>query len=139
MTAPAPSISTPTGSPAIRAAQSFLNSRDYPTKANFKPLVVDGVSGPLTETALIKVYQYFAGVNTDGKFGPISKRAANTLRRGSTHQWWVRLLQSALNANGYKLAVDGDFGVGTEKAVRDFQSSRRITSDGIAGANTWEQ
>ena len=116
-----------------------MQSRDYPTKANFKPLVVDCVSGPLTETALIKVYQYFASVNTDGKFGPISKRAANTLRRGSTHQWWVRLLQSALNAKGYNLAVDGVFGNGTENAVRQYQRSRGITRDGIAGPKTWEQ
>ncbi|MCM2674109.1 N-acetylmuramoyl-L-alanine amidase [Alkalicoccobacillus plakortidis] len=123
----------------IAAAQEFLNSRSYPTKGKFEKLVVDGLAGRLTMDALVRVYQYFAGVGIDGKFGPQSKAAANTLRRGSTHQWWVRLLQSALNVKGYKLAVDGVFGAGTEKAVRDFQATQRITSDGIAGANTWER
>ncbi|MGN7309927.1 peptidoglycan-binding protein [Alkalicoccobacillus gibsonii] len=139
VTSPEPSIPTPTGSPAIRAAQEFANSRNYPTKANFKPLVVDGVSGPLTINALTRIYQYFASVGIDGKFGPQSKKAANTLHRGSTHQWWVRLLQSALNANGYSLAVDGVFGNGTENAVRQFQRSRKIAQDGIAGPDTWER
>ena len=125
--------------PYIAAAQAFLNSRSYPTKATFTKLVEDGIAGRHTLEALVRVYQYFAGVGIDGKFGPQSKAAANTLRRGSTHQWWVRLLQSALNVKGYKLVVDGNFGSATEQAVRAFQSARRITSDGIAGANTWEQ
>ena len=35
------------------------------------------------------------------------------------------------------LAVDGDFGGGTEKALKAFQTSVGLTSDGIAGPNTW--
>lgn len=47
---PAPSP-TPTPAPKpvvnqfIASAQSFLNSRDYPNKASFTPLVVDGITG----------------------------------------------------------------------------------------------
>ena len=123
----------------IASAQEFLNSRNYPTKAIFEELVVDGLAGRLTTNALVRVYQYFAGGGIDGKFGPKSKAAANTLRHGSAHQWWVRLLQSALNVKGYKLAVDGDFGSGTEQAVRSFQRAIGIGVDGIAGPNTWEQ
>lgn len=84
MTSPEPSIPTPTGSSAIRAAQEFANSRNYPTKANFNPLVVDGVSGPLTINASTRIYQYFASVTIDGKFGPQSKKFADILRRGHT-------------------------------------------------------
>ncbi|MDQ0206658.1 peptidoglycan-binding protein [Alkalicoccobacillus murimartini] len=136
-----PSILTPNGSVHIRAAQTFANSRDYPTraKANFKTLVVDGFAGPLTNNALIRIYQYFANVTIDGKYGPRSKRAANTLRRGTASQWWVRLLQSSLNAKGYKLSIDGSFGTATENAVISFQRSRNINVDGVAGPNTWGQ
>ncbi|MEY8751437.1 peptidoglycan recognition protein family protein [Alkalicoccobacillus gibsonii] len=144
---PSPTPTTPTPAPApkpvvnqfIANAQSFLNSRDYPNKASFTPLVVDGIAGPRTREALVRVYQYFAGVNIDGIFGPVSKRAANTLRRNSTHQWWVRLLQSALNTKGARIAVDGSFGPATDAAVRTFQRSAGIAVDGIAGPNTWER
>jgi peptidoglycan hydrolase-like protein with peptidoglycan-binding domain len=35
------------------------------------------------------------------------------------------------------IAVDGDFGPLTEQAVRDFQASEDIDSDGIVGPITW--
>ncbi|TSB45334.1 peptidoglycan recognition protein family protein [Alkalicoccobacillus porphyridii] len=136
---PTPQPPRPVTNQFIANAQTFLNSRSYPSKASFAPLVVDGIAGPRTTNALVRVYQYFASVSIDGIFGPRSKRAANTLRRGSTHQWWVRLLQSALNVKGARIAIDGSFGPATENAVRSFQRSSRITVDGIAGPNTWEK
>jgi peptidoglycan hydrolase-like protein with peptidoglycan-binding domain len=36
------------------------------------------------------------------------------------------------NPNG----VDGTFGAGTTSAVKQFQASKGLTADGIAGANT---
>lgn len=136
--APKPAKQTQTGSSHIRAAQSFANSRNYPTKARFTPLVVDGFNGPKTNDALTRIYQYFAGVAIDGVFGPQSRRNANTLRQGSTHKWWVHLLQSALNAKGATLAVDGAFGPATDSAVKTFQRGNRLVVDGIAGPDTWE-
>ena len=136
---PTPQPTRPIVNQFIGNAQTFLNSRNYPTKASFTQLVVDGIAGARTRSALVRIYQYFASVRIDGVFGPVSKRAANTLRKGSTHQWWVRLLQSALNTKGASLAIDGSFGPATETAVRTFQRSSGITVDGIAGANTWER
>ena len=50
----------------------------------------------------------------------------------------VTSLQIALVALGYPIAVDGEYGPGTEAAVRDFQSRNGLDVDGIAGPNTQE-
>lgn len=35
------------------------------------------------------------------------------------------------------MAIDGDFGPGTERFVKEFQSRVRLTADGVVGPNTW--
>ena len=65
---------------------------------------------------------------------PVSSPASTalpTLRRGAKGEE-VRIAQRAL-----KIAADGDFGPGTENAVRAFQRSRGLTPDGIIGPITW--
>lgn len=49
----------------------------------------------------------------------------------------VRQLQTRLNAWGYKLVVDGDFGPETLSAVTGFQSKHKLTVDGVVGPETW--
>ena len=48
----------------------------------------------------------------------------------------VRSIQTALNANGANLEVDGAFGPLTEAAVRAFQTDNGLTVDGIVGPQT---
>lgn len=49
----------------------------------------------------------------------------------------VRLLQERLQAAGfYRMRADGDFGDGTERAVRAFQRANLLAADGIAGPKT---
>ena len=55
------------------------------------------------------------------------------LRRGSTGDG-VKILQEALG-----ITADGDFGPGTEQALKDWQSENGLTVDGIAGPNTFEK
>lgn len=50
----------------------------------------------------------------------------------------VKLLQSTLDALGYQLSADGDFGTKTYNAVRSFQSAYGLGADGVAGPKTWE-
>jgi len=46
----------------------------------------------------------------------------------------VEYLQKSL---GGSLKVDGKFGPGTQKAVKDFQTSKSLKADGIVGPKTW--
>jgi murein L,D-transpeptidase YcbB/YkuD len=51
------------------AIQKFLNNR-YKNDKTFKPLTVDGKTGPNSQTELaIKKYQKEKGLDTDGKIG----------------------------------------------------------------------
>lgn len=46
----------------------------------------------------------------------------------------VRLIQKALG-----ITVDGDFGPGTDRALKDWQRRSGLTPDGIAGPNTYKK
>lgn len=65
--------------------------------------------------------------------------AARMLRRGMSGAD-VRTLQAALIAYGYSCGAagaDGDFGAGTEAALKQFQTRYSLGADGIAGKGTW--
>lgn len=54
----------------------------------------------------------------------------------------VEAMQAILIAKGYSCGTygsDGDFGENTEKAVRNFQTDRKISADGIVGEKTWAE
>lgn len=60
-----------------------------------------------------------------------------TLRMGATGQA-VKDLQSALKKAGfYEGPIDGGFGAQTKAAVIKLQQSKKMTSDGVVGPQTW--
>lgn len=61
--------------------------------------------------------------------------ASGMLRSGSSGAA-VRELQALLQRSGYSIAVDGDFGPATRRAVRDFQKDRGLEVDGVVGPKT---
>ena len=58
------------------------------------------------------------------------------LARGSKGDAVVQL-QTLLRDLNFAVAIDGDFGPGTEVAVTRFQSENSLTADGIVGPQTW--
>lgn len=64
-------------------------------------------------------------------------RNAPTIKKGASGDW-VKTAQGLLNARGFAVKVDGDFGPKTDKATRDLQ--RKIGAeliDGEWGPETW--
>ena len=136
-----PTISPGATGEAVRRLQRAL--RRTPDLA----LVVDGVFGAATETA-VKEFQQDAGLTVDGVVGPLTWAALPdggpmpTLQEGSTGDV-VRSLQQVLtNAapgqwNTTPGAIDGDFGPNTKASVQAFQTWGGVTADGVIGDQTW--
>ncbi len=131
---------TPTpydGSAGIKEVQSWLNS-NYGSG-----LSVDGVFGPLTNTALIRALQtvlnrqYGANLAVDGIFGSATKKSIRCLEICSQGDY-TRVLQGFLICRGLDTGgFDGDFGYMTKSAVLTFQTTANIDADGIAGPETF--
>ena len=49
----------------------------------------------------------------------------------------IKTLQYLLRARGHSVVVDGVFGTNTENAVKAFQASHGLVTDGIVGPLTW--
>ncbi len=67
---------------------------------------------------------------------PVSKMPV--YKRGSEGAEVSRLQERLKEIGFYKWRVDGDFGLGTEAAVRAFQEDNGLEVDGIVGPLTWE-
>ncbi|MFL6116690.1 MAG: peptidoglycan-binding protein [Catenulispora sp.] len=131
----------------VSTLQSLLNAHGH-------ALAVDGNFGPDT-LAAVKAFQAAAGLAVDGIVGPNTKTALYSnvgggapapvhltssscpadMKQGE-RDGCVTELQSLLNQNGARLAMDGIFGPATFGAVEDFQSANGLSVDGIVGPNT---
>ena len=136
-----PTISVGATGDAVRRLQRALHRTPNPS------LVVDGVFGPTTETA-VKQFQQGTGLVVDGTVGPLTWAALPngapmpTLREGSTGAV-VRSLQQVLSNgasgawNTAPGAIDGNFGANTKASVKAFQTWGGVTADGVVGDQTW--
>ena len=109
------------GSNTYDAVRSFQSSRG---------LTSDGIVGVNTKAAL------YSSIPTPSTQLDLRSTACPTLIRFGEVDGCVSTLQALLNAKGWSLTVDGDFGNNTLAAVKAFQTSRGLTADGIVGANT---
>lgn len=83
--------------------------------------------------------QGFSKQNVDGIAGPATLAGCPTLKKGAQGNI-TKLLQERLVKLGYNTnGVEGIFGSGTYAAVREFQNTRGLSSDGIVGQNSWRK
>ena len=118
----------------MRELQSLLKALGFYTSN------VDGAFGPVTEAA-VKRFQRQHGLTVDGWAGPqtMARLRANTgarLARGATGPEVVDLQRRLKSLGFYDGALGGNFGPGTDAAVRAFQRANGLTADGWAGAST---
>ncbi|MBD2314479.1 peptidoglycan-binding protein [Desertifilum sp. FACHB-1129] len=113
---------------AILAFQKLWNE-NHPTEK----ISEDGAYGPQTAKALNRApANGFSKAPWDNS--PRVLRLSRPMMEGSD----VVRLQEKLKATGIAVSTDGLFGVGTEKAVKEFQQKNNLKPDGIVGATTLE-
>ena len=102
-------------------------------------LETDGKFGPKTKKALLTVLQKALGV-TEDTFGERTVQALRekNLCRGSRGEM-VEALQMLLNCHGWPVAVDGSFGGETYRYLRKYQKTAGLTPDGVAGSHTFRK
>ncbi|MCI7736264.1 MAG: peptidoglycan-binding protein [Clostridiales bacterium] len=104
-------------------------------------LTADGIAGSGTQSKLESGRAVAADSGTDASGADSvgqtpSTGTLSTLRSGSKGGE-VLVLQQYLQSLGYlSTAPDGQFGSGTERAVKLFQEANGLTADGIAGPGT---
>ena len=159
-TTPTPTLKKGASGASVSEMQQLLKN------AGFDPGAIDGKFGPNTEKAL-KAFQKAMGLVVDGICGPKSwaaLKAGSTpssspvgsaapasaspaavapsstkpvLKKGSSGASVSEMQQLLKNLGFDPGAVDGQFGPGTEKALKAFQSAKGLAVDGICGPNTW--
>lgn len=97
-------------------------------------------SRPWAEWGELKGVDYSAAPVQEPIKVPDPSPARPTIRKGNKGAV-VKEMQQMLDKLGYSLGicgVDGDYGVATEKAVKEFQRDHKMTVDGICGPATWK-
>ena len=113
----------------IKTLQYLLRARGY-------GLTPDGAFGTGTESA-VKSFQTARGLGADGVVGRYTWEALLLNAQNGSSGDAVRAVQSQLAARGYAVTVDGNFGVGTVNAVKAFETSSGLLSDGVVDPDTW--
>ena len=99
-------------------------------------LTADGIAGRGTQSKLESGTAIPAGGAAQQEPALQQPATLNTLRRGDENAE-VMVLQQYLLSLGYlSTQPDGQFGSGTERAVKLFQEANGLTADGVAGKGT---
>lgn len=83
--------------------------------------------------------QGFSNQSVDGIAGPNTLKGCPMLRKGAQGNI-TKLLQEKLVSLGYNTnGIDGIYGGATANAVKSYQRSKNLSSDGICGQATWRK
>lgn len=122
---------------AVKELQKLLNHWGY-------YLPIDGTFGQTT-LEMVKAFQRRVFLKTDGIVGNLTWQALYTgapinmpiLKWGSKGQAVITLQETLQITGHYTGRLDGDFGPGTDAAVRSFQNDAGLVVDGIVASKTW--
>ena len=128
VTAPAPTTtSTPPGSDLPATATTLVVQGDL-TFLGFYTGPIDGIAGDETQAA-ITAFQKDVGIEADGQYGPETDAAmAATLE--SNEEYVTGLQEFLMDLELYPGRADGDYGSGTQRAVKAFQADCEIEETG---------
>lgn len=122
----------------VTVKRNFVKeSQEYLNKKYKAGLTVDGIWGPKTNTAVIKVLQRAIGADVDGIWGPETYSKCGVYGVGDTGLAVIALQLLSAKFDG-NLEVDGDFGSKTEAFVIKMQKRYGLSVDGLAGKNTFK-
>ncbi|MGB7444446.1 MAG: N-acetylmuramoyl-L-alanine amidase [Coleofasciculaceae cyanobacterium] len=122
--------------PDVLKLQKSLNKLKIRDKDG-KALEENGIKNRATESAT-QNFQSILGLSADGIAGPVTWTAINQIltqpivRENHATGIIVRYLQYRVGAD-----VDGIYGSGTNKALRQFQAQNGLVADGIIGPASW--
>lgn len=133
------SSSTNNASSIVKTIQKGYNSKWGSTLGR---VAEDNIYGPDTKKHLTMALQqelnvqFGAGLNRDGIFGNLTKNAFRTVKKGARGNiTW--LCQAMLYIKGYDPnGLDGIFGDGMYKCIRQYQTDKKLGVDGFLGKNT---
>lgn len=143
-------IATNTPAPATTTSHEILlttgdHGRQVRLLQQALHVKADGVYGPETERAVVD-FQASRGLRIDNIVGPETKAALTDgapavissvkVERELTGDSGVVLDVKDLQRD-LGVAVDGEFGPETEKAIREFQREHGLHVDGVVGPETW--
>lgn len=113
------------------------------TTAGYEPGPIDGIFGPLTETA-VEVFQdaenlAITGIVDEATWDALVAAVPDILMERGDRGDDVRTLQQLLTSAGYDAGViDGIFGPLTESAVEAFQAANDLPVTGLVDQDTWD-
>jgi peptidoglycan hydrolase-like protein with peptidoglycan-binding domain len=128
-TAPAPTTTTTHAGSDIPATATMIVVQGDLTFLGFYEGPIDGIAGEETQAA-ISAFQEDAGIDVDGAYGPQTDAAlAEALE--SNEEYVMGLQEFLIDEELYPGPVDGDYGTGTQNAVKAFQKECEIEETGL--------
>ncbi|HEY7417159.1 MAG TPA: peptidoglycan-binding protein [Ktedonobacteraceae bacterium] len=124
-----PTLSQGSSGENVVSVQMMLQARGY-------KLTADGAYGPQT-AATVKSFQSAHKLSADGAVGPQTWPVLVVSTQQGSSGAAVVALQRQLNMHGASLTTDGAFGALTKAALVKFQTSKKLTANGVANAQTW--
>ena len=138
------------GKPTVNGTFDAATESSVKAFQKYFSLTADGVVGRATWYKISYIYvsvkelaqltsegESWAGTVTGGVWPGVVLRRGDTGAYVELVQFWLSTLAEFDTAIP-DLTVDGNFGAGTERSVKAFQSENGLTADGVVGQVTWD-